>query len=85
ALIGVKSEGITPEFSRVLRNQILMKDRRWLIVIPASESAAETQDPPANEFRSLPQIKIVPATSSMPFPLAFEGTAQSPLTPIPEP
>lgn len=85
ALIGEKSEGITPEFSRVLRNQILMKDRRWLIVVPAPESVSESKGTRASDFRFLPQVAIVPATSSMSFPLEFEGIAQSPLTPIAQP
>ena len=31
-VIGTREGGITPEFARVLRNQILSKDRRWLIL-----------------------------------------------------
>jgi hypothetical protein len=31
-LLGTPDGGITPEFARVLRNQILLKDRRWLVL-----------------------------------------------------
>ncbi len=31
-LFGTREEGITPEFAQVLRNQILDKDRRWLVI-----------------------------------------------------
>lgn len=31
-VIGTREKGITPEFAAVLRNQILGKDRRWLIL-----------------------------------------------------
>lgn len=33
-VFGTPSEGITPEFATVLRNQILHKDRRWFLWIP---------------------------------------------------
>ena len=42
-LIGSKKEGITPEFAAVLRNQILGKDRRWLILEPGTP---DTTKPP---------------------------------------
>lgn len=31
-LFGTREQGITPEFARVLRNQILGKDRRWFVI-----------------------------------------------------
>lgn len=31
-LLGTPEDGITPEFARVLRNQVLGKDRRWLVL-----------------------------------------------------
>ena len=31
-LLGTPDGGVTPEFARVLRNQILRKDRRWLVL-----------------------------------------------------
>ncbi len=39
-LFGTRETGISPEFARVLRSQILGKDRRWLVLVtPTSESA----------------------------------------------
>ena len=35
-LFGNPQTGITPEFARVLRNQVLKKDRRWLVLHPQS-------------------------------------------------
>lgn len=34
AVLGTRGGGITPEFARVLRTQILEKDRRWVILTP---------------------------------------------------
>jgi hypothetical protein len=34
AILGTRGGGITPEFARVLRTQILEKDRRWLFMQP---------------------------------------------------
>jgi hypothetical protein len=31
-LFGTRDGGVTPEFARVLRNQILGKDKRWLVL-----------------------------------------------------
>ena len=39
-LLGTPRGGITPEFARVLRNQILRKDRRWLVLEADSPSDA---------------------------------------------
>lgn len=45
-LFGTPAEGITPEFAQVLRNQILGKDRRWLVVerLPSDQPAAAGGD-----------------------------------------
>jgi hypothetical protein len=40
-LLGTPEEGITPEFARVLRNQILLKDRRWLVLQPGTAGPAD--------------------------------------------
>lgn len=54
-VIGSQTEGMTPEFARVLRSQVLYKDRRWLVLDPgdaatssvgsASSSDASTAKP----------------------------------------
>jgi hypothetical protein len=75
AIFGGREVGITSEFSRVLRAQILMKDRRWLVIVPLSDKVTVPIDSPAEG------LVIFPASKPMPFPLKFEGTEQSPLTP----
>ena len=80
AIIGGRSEGITAEFSRVLRTQILMKDRRWLVVVPKVSLEVEMKKEHAADFDHLPKLFLVPAPLPMNFPLQFEGMEQSPLT-----
>lgn len=36
-LFGTRETGISPTFARVLRNQILGKDRRWIVAIPRAQ------------------------------------------------
>jgi len=72
AVFGSRTEGITAEFSRVMRTQILLKDRRWLVVVPESGAVGMQDDEAA--------ITIRFATSGAEFPLEFEGRQQSPLT-----
>lgn len=74
AVFGSRTEGITAEFSRVMRTQILLKDRRWLVVIPES-GAADAQ-------RDESSIAIHFAAPGAEFPLEFEGREQSPLTAV---
>ena len=73
AIFGSRELGVTPEFARVLRAQILMKDRRWFIVVP-KPSAPVLPNP------ILEGVVMFAATQEMPFPLEFEGTEQSPLS-----
>ncbi|MEZ6061806.1 MAG: hypothetical protein R3C19_15780 [Planctomycetaceae bacterium] len=72
-IFGNRETGITPEFSRILRSQILSKDRHWFVLVPneASPSAAAVDG----------VVPIEIATESMLYPLKFAGTEQSPLTP----
>lgn len=79
-IIGGRSEGVTAEFSRVLRTQILMKDRRWLVVVPKVVLDIELKAEHAADWNHLPQLTLVPAALPMNFPLQFEGKEQSPLT-----
>lgn len=75
AIFGGRETGVTPEFSRVLRAQILMKDRRWLVIVPPSADTRLKPEPVAGSLVMFPSI------APMPFPIEFEGTEQSPLTP----
>ncbi len=57
-LFGTPEDGINPDFARVLRNQILGKDRRWIVATAGdADSAAD------------PVITI--ASGSMPYPLVY--------------
>ena len=80
AIFGNREKGITPEFSRVLRSQILLKDRRWLVVIPLGTDGLKLRE---DSSHSKNDLQIFIAQESMEFPIEFEGTAQSPLTPMP--
>ena len=68
-IFGNREKGITAEFSRVLRSQILRKDRRWFVIVPDNLS---------NQPGS---IEIRVAGKPMQYPLRFFGQQQSPLTP----
>ena len=73
AIFGNRDDGISAEFARVMRLQILLKDRRWLQVVPRTEPGGKSSD-----------LVIRPGTDSRQFPLEFEGRQISPLT-LPEP
>lgn len=60
-LFGSQAEGITPGFARVLRNQILGKDRQWLV---ARRSSGQ---PPVDS--ASPVIRIQLAADSMSYPI----------------
>jgi hypothetical protein len=73
-IFGSREAGISPEFARVLRTQILMKDRRWLMMVPGESGDSSA----VGGAGSVVQLRA--ASESMPFPLSFEGRSQSPLT-----
>ncbi|MBI1902125.1 MAG: hypothetical protein HYS13_13575 [Planctomycetia bacterium] len=77
-IFGTQEGGITPEFARVLRNQVLLKDRRWLAVRVAA--ARVTTSPPSQTTASIPlsfTVRPGPAalTESNPFPQGPIGFA----------
>jgi hypothetical protein len=61
----------------VLRSQILLKDRRWLVIVPIDSDPAKANNPGSEG-----ELQIVITDDPMDFPIAFEGAAQSPLTPM---
>ena len=73
-IFGSREGGVTPEFARVLRAQILMKDRRWFVIAPKPVTPALLPRPEVGG------LVMVAATQPMPFPLEFEGAEQSPLS-----
>ncbi len=58
-LIGSRELGINPNFARVLRSQILGKDRQWIVAIPN-----HGEDP-----TQLPQLEI--SQEAMPYPIVY--------------
>jgi len=73
-IFGSREGGITPEFSRVLRAQILTKDRRWFVIVPSFDNPVETGT-----------VEVDTTDWPMLYPMGFGGQAQSPLTPMGEP
>jgi hypothetical protein len=73
-IFGSREGGVTPEFARVLRAQILMKDRRWFVITAKPATPALLPRPEVGG------LVMVAATQPMPFPLEFEGAEQSPLS-----
>ena len=49
-LIGTPEGGITPEFAAVLRNQVLGKDRRWLVLETADNTDTNSSPDPAGSL-----------------------------------
>jgi hypothetical protein len=72
-ILGSREGGVTPEFARVLRTQILLKDRRWLVV-------TNRRRPDGASLGTSNQIQIVMPTTPMDFPISFRSKEQSPLT-----
>ena len=58
-LIGSRELGINPNFARVLRSQILGKDRQWIVAIPVQGD------------RKKQQLRIETSTDSMPYPIVY--------------
>jgi hypothetical protein len=57
-LMGTREAGISPEFAQVLRNQILGKDRRWLML--------ETAATAAGSFEQSPSFRLVVVRGNQP-------------------
>ncbi|MFK8113860.1 MAG: hypothetical protein AB8B91_16785 [Rubripirellula sp.] len=65
-LFGTQESGITPSFARVLRNQILGKDRRWLV-------AQRETDGTVDSLQATP-IRIRSSRDSMPYPIVYTAS-----------
>ena len=59
-ILGSEETGISPGFARVLRNQILGKDRRWIEAVRIGSS---------EELAEVPRLQISPDTR--PYPMLF--------------
>jgi hypothetical protein len=62
-LFGTREEGISPSFARVLRNQILGKDKRWILAVPRDRSPGESMAENDGPYR------VGLATDDLPFPM----------------
>lgn len=71
-LFGTREKGINPDFARVLRSQILGKDRRWVIAVRRNGEQAARLDPLQSAT-----VVIRPAVDRMPYPIIY--TAGSPV------
>lgn len=60
-LFGTRQSGIDPDFARVLRSQILGKDRQWIVATPN-----DSVDPDSD---ALPTV--IPAGGPMPYPIIY--------------
>jgi hypothetical protein len=71
-VFGTRDKGVSPEFARILRLQILTKDRRWFLLRTARDNAQQDV--------ARGSIPITIASEPMPFPIEFDALLQSPLT-----
>ena len=62
ALFGSPTTGVTPEFARVLRNRVLHKDERWLIL----KSPSSADQPMHNNAAALP-LRISTSGAEIPY------------------
>ena len=64
-LFGSEEQGINPNFARVLRNQILRKDRRWIVArrgdAAGGGDSARAEQPPTIQLSG----------ESMPYPVVY--------------
>ncbi len=66
-LFGSEERGISPEFAAVLRNRVLFKDRRWLVLEPAAPAAKAS---PTRRSRR-PALTVRPGPADAPNPFAL--------------
>ena len=66
ALFGSPTEGITPEFARVLRNRVLHKDERWLVLRTSTASNNEDGHQNKEDIKTLP-LRVSITDSEIPY------------------
>ncbi len=72
-LFGTKEDGIDPDFARVLRNQILGKDKRWIIAIP------KPVEQPADGNSDTSRLVVRRGTGASRFPLVIMAGSENTL------
>lgn len=73
-IMGTREQGIEAGFARVLRNQILSKDRTWITITPRQEQEREheqNQDRDQRSDRGGETIVLRQAEKFMPYPLVY--------------
>ncbi len=66
-ILGSRESGITPEFARVLRNQVLGKDRRWIVARPRETPLPKRSSPvlhKAERFGAYPLVHLTSRSGS---------------------
>ena len=71
-LIGSRELGINPNFARVLRSQILGKDRQWIVAIPNQ----------GDDSTPMPHIET--STEAMPYPVIYLANPENMQLAIPD-
>ena len=67
SLFGSPNGKITPEFARVLRNRVLHKDDRWLVLKPGAAKETQASAEPARE------LALTIGINDTEFPIGFAG------------
>jgi hypothetical protein len=74
-LFGTRDSGISPSFARVLRNQILGKDKRWLLAFPSDGTS-----PIESETRQLSEpFRVIHGDNDLPYPLIIMAAPEESL------
>jgi hypothetical protein len=76
-IFGTRENGVSPDFARVLRTQILGKDRRWLVLIMADGSTAVE---PSFRSESIPLLRVHIGEGEPVNPFLYEAVRSSGLT-----
>jgi hypothetical protein len=69
-IFGTRESGVSPEFARVLRNQILGKDRRWLVLSTPGEAAFSAAAP--GRGNETPPLRVHVGQDEPVSPFTFE-------------
>ena len=74
-VMGTRESGIEPGFARIMRNQILSKDRTWITITPPAANITQGENesgrPDDREPRSGEAIVLRPAEKFMPYPVVY--------------
>jgi hypothetical protein len=66
-IFGTRQDGVSPEFARVLRSQILGKDRRWLVLTHSSSTASSSKSLDGSRAAPLLRVRVGQGEPKNPF------------------